>query len=179
MNLTVKLRAQAFEPIPRMKEAKTACVRFAPYCKLGALGAFMLASYCLSVKAEEQISFIQFQAQAVSATSFSAQPHFASITLSLAPEPYHLPLGELFHLTDDWRLKALFQNVTIRGGPDRDRSLMLFRKQMPSRYSYHAWAGFGTGFGQFFPSDTFGRSRTNGVGVQDPDWLYFKMSLRF
>jgi|SRR6266566_40105 len=182
MNLKVKLHAQTCEPMARAKAPKAAGAKSAHYCKLSrriALGGFVLASCCLSIKAEEQISFTQFEAQAMSAISFFAQSHFASFTLSLAPEPNRLPLGELFHLTDEWRLKSLFQNLTLPGALEHDRSITLFRKQMPSRYSYHAWAGLGTGYGQFFPSDTFGRSRTNGVGVKDPDWLYFKMSLRF
>src|SRR5207244_10367177 len=121
----------------------------AQYCKLSrriALGGFVLASCCLSIKAEEQISFTQFEAQAMSAISFFAQSHFASFTLSLAPEPNRLPLEELLHLADDPRLKSLFQDATIHDGVEHDRSIMLFRKQMPSRYSYHAWAGLGRGY---------------------------------
>jgi len=181
MNLKVQLHAQRCEPVAKVKVPNAANGGATRYCKVSRLimlsGGLMLASCCLSLKAEEQITHLE--TQAISASCFSAQPHFASLTLSLAPEPYRLPLGELFHLTDDWRLKSLFQNATISDGVEHDRSITLFRKQMPSRYSYHAWAGLGTGYGQFFPSDTFGRSRTNGVGVKDPDWLYFKMSFRF
>jgi len=182
MNLNVKLHAQTREPMGRARAPQAGNKRSTDYCKLSrriALSGFVLASSCWSIKAEEQVSFSQFEAQAMSATSFFAQSHFASFTLSLAPEPKRLPLEELLHLADDSRLKSLFQDSTIHDGVAHDRSIMLFRKRMPSRYSYHAWAGLGTGYGQFFPSDTFGRSRTNGAGIKDPDWLYFKMSLRF
>ena len=49
----------------------------------------------------------------------------------------------------------------------------------PTRYSYHGRAGLGTGYGQFLSTGTLGRSRTNGVGVQDADFLYLKISVRF
>ncbi len=182
MDLKVKLNAQTCEPMGRPTAPQGGNKRSTHYGKLSrriALGGFVLASSCWSIKAEEQASSSRFEAQAMSATSFFAQSHFASFTLSLAPEPKRLPLEELLRLADDSRLKSLFQDATTHDGLEHDRSILLFRKQMPSRYSYHAWAGLGTGYGQFFPSDTFGRSRTNGVGIKDPDWLYFKMSLRF
>ena len=50
---------------------------------------------------------------------------------------------------------------------------------MPSRYAYNSWANLQTGYGELFPGDSIGRSRKNGVGIEDPRCLYFKMSFRF
>ena len=139
--------------------------------------AFMAASYCCCLEAEEQILSAPQEAQGISTSYFSASRRLPSFTLTLAPEPSDLSFGGFLHLTDDW-LKSIFQKPAA-SELGHDRSIMLFRKQMPSRYSYHAWAGLRTGYGQFLPDDTVGRSRTNGVGIQDPSWLYLKMSLKF
>jgi hypothetical protein len=58
-------------------------------------------------------------------------------------------------------------------------SFVLLRKKLPSRYAYESSAKVNTGYGRYFPDDAIGRSRTSGVGVEDPDWLYVKMSFRF
>jgi hypothetical protein len=58
-------------------------------------------------------------------------------------------------------------------------AFVLLRKKIPSRYAYESWAKVKPGFGQFFPDDVVARSRTSGVGIQDPEWVYIKMSLRF
>jgi hypothetical protein len=58
-------------------------------------------------------------------------------------------------------------------------SFVLFRRKMPSRYAYCYWANLQTGYGELFPGDTLGRARTNGVGIEDPHCLYFKLSLKF
>src|SRR5882724_9843454 len=118
MNLNIKLHAKTCEPRVRPSALPAGNKRSTHYGKLSrriALSGFVLASSCWSIRAEEQISFSQFEAQAMSATSFFAHSHFASFTLSLAPETKRLPLGELFHLTDEWRLKSLFQNLTMPG----------------------------------------------------------------
>jgi hypothetical protein len=140
--------------------------------------AFLAASYCCCLEAEEQILSAPQEAQGISTSYLSASGRLPSFTLTLAPEPSDLSFGGLLRLPDDWRFKSIFHKPA-ESELSHDRSIMLFRKQMPSRYSYHAWAGLRTGYGQFLPDDTVGRSRTNGVGIQDPSWLYLKMSLKF
>ena len=141
--------------------------------------ASMVVGCCGSLEAEEQILSVPREVQAISTDFFSVSRRSGLFTLTLAPEPSGLSLGEFLPGADDWRLKSILQKPVAQGELGPDNSIMLFRKQMPSRHSYHAWAGLGTGFGQFFAGDTFGRSRTNGVGIEDPRWLYLKMSLRF
>jgi hypothetical protein len=58
--------------------------------------------------------------------------------------------------------------------------VVLFRKKMTSHYNYPSWARLDSGYGQWFNgADPIGRTRTGGVGVRDPDWLYVKMTFSF
>jgi hypothetical protein len=66
-----------------------------------------------------------------------------------------------------------------RNGAGLDTEFMLLRAKMPSRYAYDSWAGFHSGYGQFFPDDTIGRSRIGGVGIHNRDWFYVKLSFKF
>jgi len=137
---------------------------------------FVFAGYCYSLEAEEQNPLMRYEAAPTEVDQFSP---FTSFIVSLAPETHPSPARELFHLNDEWRLNSIFQKASSGSELEHDSSILLFRKQMPSRYSYRGYAGLHTGYGQFFHGDNFGRSRTNGVGINDPDWLYLKMSFKF
>ena len=78
---------------------------------------------------------------------------------------------------DERRFASLFRELPSQTGLFSGNSLVLFRQKLPSRYNYDRWAKVNSGYGQFFRgADPIGRSRTNGVGVQDEGWLYVKMS---
>ena len=57
--------------------------------------------------------------------------------------------------------------------------VVLFRRKMPSRYAYDSWANFNTGYGRVFHDEVIGRTRSNGAGVEDPDWVYIKVTFKF
>jgi len=72
-----------------------------------------------------------------------------------------------------------FLKTSARGSRFGTDEFVLLRKKMPSRYAYDSWADLNTGFGRFFPDEAIARCRTSGVGVEDPDWIYVKMTFRF
>jgi hypothetical protein len=81
---------------------------------------------------------------------------------------------ENFALADERQMEML-----LKTSPREGREFVLLRKKMPSRYAYDSWANVKTGYGRFFPDEAIARSRTSGVGVEDPDWIYIKMTFRF
>ena len=134
---------------------------------------------CWSLRAEEQISNELDISQVTSSSQFTFYARPAAALLSVASISTNATVQQLFPLPDDsWADKSV-PEVEARIDLRRDSSVMLFRKRMPSRYAYPVWAGFGTGYGRIFAPDTFGRSRTNGAGVIDPDWLYLKVCFKF
>jgi hypothetical protein len=143
-------------------------------CVIGWTVALM---FCSSLHAEEQTSPGSLETQEMF-DQYKVSPGRASFILSLSSQPR--PVSQQpFHLIQTCRLTSLFKKVEGEQDLEDDSSITLFRKTMPSRYAYHSWAGFRTGWGQYFSADTFGRSRTNGAGIDDPDFLYVKMSVRF
>ncbi len=110
--------------------------------------------------------------------SFTLFSHHAPFQLSTVPEQRDYLIGDLF--TGSGGSTSL---PAARAGTqmdcDDDSTVTLFKKQRTTRRTYHAWATFGTGFGQFFSSCAFGRSRTNGVGIEDRDFFYLKMNVQF
>ena len=93
------------------------------------------------------------------------------LAISLDAEPTNL---------EESRFGAMVRQEPQGNGLLSGRSLVLFKRRMPSRYSYGSWAKINSGYGQFFSGrDTLGRSRINGVGVNDPDYFYLKMTLSF
>src|SRR5262249_33292953 len=50
--------------------------------------------------------------------------------------------------------------------------------KIDSRLSYLTWAAVHSGVGEYFLSDTFPRLRSNGAGVQNPRYFFFKLSFR-
>jgi len=139
----------------------------------------LLAFFTTELMAAERLSFLQYQAQAqapANHTPTSTWP--VTHLLSVPSEPHGLRLTSLIREAIDWQAPLLPEELDSSNGPE-DNSLLLFCKRLPSRYSYRSWAGFRTGFGQFFPNDYLGRGRTNGVGIQENDWLYLKVSFKF
>jgi hypothetical protein len=133
---------------------------------------------CLSLRAEEQTSFSSFQPHALfhDEPSLSSGPASFIVSLATAGPSSHEP----FHLLQTFHLTSIFQKIEREDDLEFDSSVTLFRKPMrSSRFAYHSWADFRTGWGQYFSTETFGRSRTNGVGFNEPDFIYIKMSLRF
>ena len=159
----------------RLRQRARSLLQRAFWRLTAAVVGFTLAGSCL--KAEEQIISTDLQIEPTTSSDFSAYLRSTTFTLRTVSDASEGSVEETFRLVDDRRLNSIFEKPGT--GLGTDTSVMLFRKQMPSRYSYRAWAGLRTGFGQFFKNDTFGRSRTNGAGLQYPECLYVKLSLRF
>jgi len=145
-------------------------------CRL--VGIALAIASCWSVAAEERSTLDRFQVEGLLEKHFS-EFHPSSLILSLAEPPIGLPSGGLFRLADRLHLASIIENALSEVDLEADSSIILFRKPMSAHYAYHRWAGFRTGYGQYFASDSFGRSRTNGVGLHEPDFFYLKMSVRF
>jgi len=60
-----------------------------------------------------------------------------------------------------------------------DDGFVIVRAKMSSRFAYQGSTKVETGFGQYLGPDTIARWRTNGAGVEDPDYLYVKFNVRF
>ena len=166
------------KPISREKlmmnlDSKRAWLRAGFFRKLSIAGIALGLLGCLSLEAEEPISFSSFQLQGLFSEHRFASPSCDSFKLTLAAQP-----DQSLHLLETWPL-TLFKKVEGEEDLEYDGSVTLFRKPMPSRFAYHSWAGLRTGWGRYCSADTFGRSRTNGVGIEDPYFLYVKMSFRF
>ena len=132
-----------------------------------------------TLQAEDQGSKAFVGEQQISGNYFLEILQAPSLFFRNAPETDGFQFRELFSLLDARQPELLFGKETKSATPDGDRSVTLFRKRRSSRYAYQAWADLGTGYGQIFTAESFGRSRTNGVGVQDPDCFYFMMSFKF
>jgi hypothetical protein len=133
---------------------------------------------CLALHAEEPALLNRFQVQGLfSEHLFSPGP--ASYVLKLAAEPTSASEQPSLRLLETLHLTSFLKKVQGEEDLESDSSITLLRKTMPSRFAYHSWAGLRTGWGRYFSPDTFGRSRTNGAGLNDPDFLYVKMSFRF
>jgi hypothetical protein len=135
-----------------------------------------------SSRAETQTVSSEFQPRPLFDNPLLLSQGPASFILSLAAEPAGSPTHEPFHLIETFHLSSLFQKVASEEDLESDSSVTLFRRPVASRFAYHSWAGFRTGYGPCLSTiamDTFARSRTNGAGVQDPDFLYIKWSVRF
>ncbi len=104
-----------------------------------------------------------------------AKPLAATAEFSVSPR-LSLETSNGFTSEEERQFEALFKS---NPRDVANEAFVLLRKRIPSRFAYDSWAKVKPGFGQFFPDDVVARSRTSGVGIQDPDWLYIKMSLRF
>ena len=143
------------------------------------LAASVLAISCPTVSAEEQIQNPTKTTESVQGSKFSLYTYTGPFRLSTAREVTGLSSPAIFRPTEDWRLDTFLRSYREHADLDNESTVMLFRKQLPSRFSYHSWAGLGTGYGQFLSTNALGRSRTNGAGIQEPDWFYLKMSVMF
>jgi hypothetical protein len=85
---------------------------------------------------------------------------------------------ESFSLTDERQMNSLLK-VSPRDRWFASEEFVLLRRRMPSRYAYESWANLKTGYGRFFPDEAIARCQTSGVGVEDPDWVYVKMTFHF
>ena len=63
--------------------------------------------------------------------------------------------------------------------PPGEQSLCVWSVRRHSRYTEGSRTSVSTGYGQFFAGDTAGRSRTSGAGLEDPSWVFLKMSFLF
>src|SRR5258705_134344 len=80
-----------------------------------------------------------------------------------------------------WRFLSLVKLTTCiaAAGSCFDSRAGDFPELTGSRYGYDSWPNVQTGFGLFFPDEAIARCRTSGVGVEDPDWFYVKMTFKF
>jgi hypothetical protein len=150
------------------------CKKFAR----GLAGMTLVLMGCLALYAEEPASFSRFQLQGLFSEQHSFSPGPASYLLRLAAEPIS-PSQQPLRLLETCHLTSLFKTVKGEEDLESDSSITLFRQPMSSRFAYRSWAGLRTGWGRYFSPETFGRSRTNGAGINEPDFLYVKMSFRF
>ena len=142
------------------------------------IGGFALAITCCSLLAEETVPS-SGAGNDNTLGNFSLYTYGGPFRFSLSPETSNNHPWERFQLVQNWQFDSIFQSHSGETPVDDESPLMLFRKQLSTHYSYHKWAGLGTGYGQFLSTNALGRSRTNGVGIQEQDWFYLKMSFKF
>jgi hypothetical protein len=87
--------------------------------------------------------------------------------------------AEPIRFTDDDNTKSLTLPAVRAGGAGADPEFVLFQTKMRSRFAYESQTAIQTGYGQFFPDDKIGRSRTSGAGINDPDWVYVRICFSF
>lgn len=134
---------------------------------------------CWGLRAEEQISNDLDTSQVTSSSQFISYARPAAALLSVAALSTNQTVQQLFPLPDNGWLDQSMPGVEARIDLRRESPVMLLRTRLPSRNAYPVWAELCTGYGRIFAPDTFGRSRTNGAGVVDPDWLHFKLCFKF
>ena len=134
---------------------------------------------CGSLRAEEQISNDLDFSEVTSSSQFTFYARPAAALLSVASISTNKTVQQIFSLPDDsWTEKSL-PGDSLRIDLRHESPVTLLRKRLPSRNAYPVWAELHTGYGRIFAPDTFGRSRTNGAGVVDPDWLHLKVCFKF
>jgi len=132
-----------------------------------------------SIEAEEQTPSSGFQNESRIDSYLSAFHSSVSFSVSLSANHNGLAPHEFFHLLSGGHFVSLLSKISTDDDLESDSSVTLFRKPRHSRFAYPSWTGLRTGYGQYFSTATFARSRTNGVGTNEPDFLYLKMSFRF
>lgn len=132
------------------------------------------------VAAEERNAAEGEIGQPIFRSYFSAYSSAAEPGLTLASTRELERNNRLSLSFDDWKIETVFPVLdSSQSRAEGEPSILLFRKPVASRFSSHGWTGLRTGFGRYFRDDPIGRSRTNGAGIEEPDCLYLKMSLRF
>ena len=87
--------------------------------------------------------------------------------------------SDTFSLSVGRRFNTL-SRTTHHSGLLDGAEVVLFRKELNSHYNYRSWARLDSGYGKYLDgADPIGRTCTSGAGVQDPSWLYVKMSVKF
>ena len=87
--------------------------------------------------------------------------------------------SDTFSLSVNRRFSALSRTPHHDGILD-GAEVVLFRKELSSHYNYRSWAKLDSGYGKYLDgADPIGRTCTSGAGVQDPSWIYVKMSVKF
>ncbi len=167
-------------PVTRQPRFRHSCAF--PIPGLGALlvGAGVLfAAISPALQAEELAPYLQAAGYGPLLASAYAPAQPAAAVLRPAPEPAAASFAEPSQFTNQSQIKSLFQPAAREEVPEFDTDFVLVQTRMHSRFAYDSQAALETGYGQFFPDDKIGRSRTSGAGIQDPDWFYLKISLRF
>jgi hypothetical protein len=131
------------------------------------------------LRAEEQISNDLEISQVTSSSQFTFYARPAAALLSVASISTNATVQQIFPLPEDGWSDVSVPGLESRIDLKRDSPVTLLRKRLPSRNGYPVWAELRTGYGRIFTPDTLGRSRTNGAGLVDPDWLHLKICFRF
>ena len=134
---------------------------------------------CWSLRAEEQISNDLDISQVTTSSQFTFYARPAAALLSVGSISTNATVQQMFPMPDDWWPHRSLTGDEARIDLRRDSPVTLLRKRLPSRNAYPVWAELRTGYGRIFEPETFGRSRTNGAGVVDPDWLHLKVCFKF
>jgi hypothetical protein len=129
----------------------------------------------------EAVDFIQSQPRTETKPSLTVRPHSDFTTgMTLANEKSTFVVIDDELLVDEDHGAEVFSRQIEARGLLAEGSIVLFRRQMGTRFSYRSSALLHSGYGQLFTTpDTIGRSRTNGAGIDDPCFVYLKLSLAF
>ena len=146
---------------------------------VAALASLAFCFSCSPLQAQEQLFERAVGEPQISVSYFVESIQTSSLFLGHAAETTGFKFREIFSFLGTSQPELTYGQNIRRQAQDGDRSVSFYRKTRSSRYAYQAWADLGTGYGRIFSADSFGRSRTNGVGVEDPDCFYFKMSFKF
>jgi hypothetical protein len=88
--------------------------------------------------------------------------------------------ADSFSISSEDRRFAYLSRTTRGTGLFAGDEVVLFHKKLVSHFNYNSYARLDSGYGQWYNGpDPIGRTRTSGVGVRDPDWIYVKMSFFF
>jgi hypothetical protein len=162
---------------PRFRNGSTLRSRVLRTGLLGVGCVFVFSSHAL--RGEEPAPCVETSARGALLPYALVLHSTASTIVSFTPHSGVTSHGVLSGLGEEARSRAFLAPSPPRERTGRINEVMLLRTRMPSRHAYDSWAGVQTGYGQFFPDDKIGRLRTSGAGLQDPDWLFVKLSFRF
>jgi hypothetical protein len=147
----------------------------------GLMGSGLIAAFqCSHVRAADARIFAQ-GAQHPLLLAYASPPtrSASSSGMSLAATTStNMSLAGLHFTTED-QSPVWLGELSRPSQPEADMDLPLVHKKLHSRFSHDATAGLETGYGQFFSAQKLGRLGISGAGLQDTDWFYLKVSLRF
>ena len=134
------------------------------------------------------LASVQAQQLAPYLTAADNAPLLAAASVAVLPAPDVMPepmvpadthRAEALRLVDDVRPGDLMQLGAPGRASEGGKELTLMQTRMRSRFDYEAWTEVNAGYGQFFPDDKIGRCRTGGAGLEEPDWVYVKLTFSF